>query len=115
MSYGRGMAAVQAAIAAANSGGDFTNSVAHPIENPWTINWKEGETKVVRFLTDDLIVIGFHNFVTTLNGKPADFVDTSQLEGELKRPDCLAANLKDEKGKPLRPTKQTVAMVVERA
>ncbi len=115
MAYRRGYAAVEESIEAANAAGDFTPfTLTHPIQALWNMTWKDGETKVVRFLTDGVITIGFHNFIQTRDGKRAEFVDTSQLQGELQRPDWIAAHIKDEKGKPLRPTNQTIGIVVER-
>jgi hypothetical protein len=114
MGYRRGFSAVQELIDKPAGGGDFTNTYGHPIELLWGLTWKDGEAKTVRFLTDDLIVIPMYDFVPCLDGKRREFVDTSALEGPLKRPDWISANLKDDKGKPLRAREFTVGIVVER-
>lgn len=115
MAYGRGFEAVQeaAAKAAAYVPGASYN-VTHPVQQPWNFSWKEGETKTVRFLSDGLVSAPFYDYLPTLDGNHSEFVDTSAIEGPLNRPDIIGAKFKNDKNKPLRPTMQTLGMVVER-
>ncbi len=115
MALGRGFGAVQEAIAKANEAGNYTPFVlTHPVQQPYNMSWKDGETKVVRFLSDDLLVVGFHNYFPTRDGKHNDFVDTEDLDGDLCRPDYIKQTYKNEKGKPKTATKQGVALVIQR-
>lgn len=115
MAYGRGFGAVQAAAEqAANYTPGVSFNITHPIQQPWNLSWKEGETKVVRFLSDELVSAPFYDYIATLDGKRSEFVDTSAIEGPLKRPDRITATYKNDKNRPLRPMQQYLGMVIER-
>jgi hypothetical protein len=43
------------------------------------IGWKDGEKKVLRFLDDEPLTIGFHEFTPCKDGKSRDFVCAAQL------------------------------------
>ena len=73
MAYAVGLQAVKSAInegkarAAAGPGGNFSTKLDY-------FSWKDGDSKIVRFLTDDLIVAPFVDRIICTNGKTMDFL-----------------------------------------
>lgn len=112
MAYGTGFAAVEEAINKASQG---YARAAHPVDILGPVFVKDGKTVVVRFLSNNIITIPFHDFVTTASGKPKDFVCTTHLEGALRRPCMICDTMTREKDGvqvPLRPREATTVGIV---
>lgn len=120
MAYKSGFTAVQESIkeaaAKASARTEYANGIAHPIQKLWNLSWDEGEEKTVRFLTSNIVQAYFHEFIPCPDGKRREFADTSKLEGELRRPDVIAADprFNNERGYPAKPRETYLAIVVER-
>lgn len=107
--YSQGFGAVAEAAAKARS---FSGPQSQ------MFGWKDKDQKFIRLLSDDVITIGFHNYVVGVNGKKLDYVCAAQLAGDKKRA-CLICDTftyKNDEGevKPMRPTNQTVGLAVFR-
>ncbi len=74
MSIKKGREAIQASLSSGLGNKDY-------LETNW-ISWKNGETKVLRFITDieDTLVVAIHSMVETHNGKNANFVCRSVFD-----------------------------------
>jgi hypothetical protein len=119
MGYQTGFSAVKEAIeAAASSGGDF-GKAAHPIDVLRPVSWKDKENFAVRILTENVLKIGFHEFVKCRDNKSRDFVCTDQLDGPLQRPCWICKNITrkvtdksgNEKIVPVKPRTVVIAIV----
>lgn len=71
------------------------------------VNWKEDETKTIRFLTegDEIALTSMHEWITTHDGKKSSFVCRKEIEG------VTECELCDNEGKP---RELALAIVVER-
>jgi len=91
MAYKAGFAAVKEAVeAAANSGG--FGKIAHPIDALAPVSFKKDTSTVVRILSENVLSIGFHEYITCRDGKRRDFVCTEELDGDLRRPCFICRN-----------------------
>src|SRR4051812_47273874 len=123
MAYGTGFGAVQEVMDRARSSQSVAK-VAHPADPRvlWNLGWKNGETKLVRFLSDAVLAIPMHAYTPTKDGGHKDFACTLELQGDLQRPCWICENMtkkvKTRNGDlievPLKPTPKVLGVVVVR-
>jgi hypothetical protein len=94
VAYTTGFDAVNSVVEKSVSAQSPSN-VAHPIEPRalWNLGWKDGESHLVRFLSDRLLKIQMHTYVLAKDGSRKDFVCTKHLDGELARPCWICDNM----------------------
>lgn len=114
MSLSLGLASAKQSIEEAGKGA--FPPASHPIYRADIFSLKDKQTALLRFLSTEVLVFPFHNFLSVNGSKPRDYACTSELKGELKRPCWICANVKKE-GKrggsfPARPTRQIIGLAV---
>lgn len=60
---------------AGGGGGNFAGRLGYA-------NWKDQESKILRFLSPDPYVVGFHEMITDIDGKPQTFICAPDLHSE---------------------------------
>ena len=115
MAYKSGFAAAAQALATSANYGPSK----HPIDVLPPLFWKHGDTHIVRFLSDEAVPFPLHEFIPCVDGKSRTFACTASLEGDLRRPCYICANVKVEaygkKGEfvPARPKPRVLLIAVE--
>lgn len=109
MSYSTGFGAVKAAVESSRgSDGPSTN----------LITWKDGETRILRFISDEPVTMGFHSWFRCPDGKRRDFACANDLVGEAKHdcPICKMTYVDEKTGKTKNfwPSTQSLGLVVDR-
>lgn len=110
MSYSTGFGALKDAV-------DKSRGVS---DGPPTTfyTWKDGESRIVRFVSDEPVTIGFHSWFRCPDGKRRDFACGNQLQGDARHdcPICKMTYTDEKTGKEKNywPSTQSIGLAIER-